>query len=444
MRVGGITRYMKRFGSFSRNARFYLLSELVIGLSFSIYALIFNLYVDSAGYSRSFLGQLQSLPNLIALFGAIPAGMLVDRIGRKPALLIANLGSVLAKLGIVLAPDAGWLRVSAIGFGVANSLWMVSASPFMMENSTDEERNSLFSAHFGLTTLIGFVGTLVGGYLPTLFGDMLRVDVESPQAYAGALIVTVLLSALSLLPLLFIREQRQPVHGEAQSLLPWRNLTNPGLALRIFMPNIVISLGASILMPYMNLFFKETFSVSDKVLGGIFAVSSVITGTATLASPILADRWGRIRSLTASQLLSIPFLLTIGFSPVFWLAAPAFWTRAALMNLGSPLYEAFAMEQFAARERATISGLMGMSWTIGWAVGPYVSGYMQQHPDIGFRPIFLLTCGFYVMAVILEKKFFQQIDDRQRRSSLLVKLGVHDATAPLPVAAAVARPDREG
>lgn len=439
MIVGGITRYLKQLGGFGRNARFYLLSELVIGLSFSIYTLIFNLYVDSAGYSRSFLGQLQSLPNLVALFGAIPAGMLVDRIGRKPALLLANLGSVVAKLGIVLAPDAGWLRVSTIGFGVANSLWMVSASPFMMENSTDEERNALFSAHFGLTTLIGFLGTLVGGYLPAVFGDLLRVDVESPQAYAAVLMVTVILSALSMLPLLFIREQPQPVRTGRPSLLPWRNLTNPGLALRIFMPNIVISLGASILMPYMNLFFKETFAVSDRVLGSVFAVSSVITGTATLASPILADRWGRIRSLTATQLLSIPFLLTIGFSPVLSLAVPAYWVRAALMNLGSPLYEAFAMEQFAARERATISGLIGMSWTIGWSVGPYVSGFMQQNPDIGFRPIFLLTCGFYLLAVALEKGFFQQMDDRQRRSSMLTKPGIHDVTASAAIVTETSR-----
>jgi len=44
-------------------------------------------------------------------------------------------------------------------------------------------------------------------------------------------------------------------------------------------------------------------------------------------------------------LASIPFLLSIGFAPFFWLSASAFWIRAALMNMGSPLYEAFAMEQ---------------------------------------------------------------------------------------------------
>jgi MFS family permease len=426
--VEGLARYLHQVRSFSSNARFYLLSEVIVGLSASIYFLIFNLYVDASGYPRSFLGELQSLPNLIALFGAVPAGMLVDYIGRKRALLLSNVGHTVAALGIVLAPGPNWLRLSMILFGLSGSLWMVSTSPFLMENSTEEERNALFSAHFGLTTLVGFFGTLVGGYLPTLFGGLMDVDVESAVAYAATLGVMVALSAVSLLPLFMIKEQARTRSDQPRSLLPWRNLSNPGMAVRIFLPNIVISLGAAILIPYMNLFFKETFPISDRTLGTIFAVSAVITGTATLASPLLAARWGRIRALVFTQLVSIPFLLTIGFTPFAWMAAIAFWVRAALMNMGGPLYEAFAMEQVLERERATISGLMGMSWNLGWTIGPYLSGYMQADPDIGFQPIFLITCAFYVLAAIMAKLFFQRLDDRQRRASLLKKMGVVDLT----------------
>ncbi len=187
----GLSLYLRQLRSFSANARVYLLSEVITGLAFSIYMLIFNLYIVSQGYPRSFLGQLQSLPNLIALFGAVPAGMLVDSIGRKRALLLANVLQTLGALGIVVSPGPNWLRLSMITFGVSQSLWMVSSAPFLMENSTDEERNTLFSAHFGLTTLVGFVGTLVGGYLPTLFGGLLNVDIESPAAYSTTLAVTV-------------------------------------------------------------------------------------------------------------------------------------------------------------------------------------------------------------------------------------------------------------
>jgi MFS family permease len=424
----GLTLYLRQLRGFSANARVYLLSEVITGLAFSVYMLIFNLYIVSQGYERSFLGELQSLPNLIALFGAVPAGMLVDSIGRKRALLLANVLQTFGSLGIVVSPGPNWLRMSMITFGMSQSLWMVSSAPFLMENSTDEERNALFSAHFGLTTLIGFVGTLVGGYLPTLFGGLLNVDIESPAAYATTLAVTVGLSALSLIPVLMIREGPRQAAVSARSFLPWRNIQNPKMAGRIFLPEIIMSMGAGILIPYMNLFFKETFPISDKALGTLFAVSSVITGVATLGSPLLATRWGRIRSLVYTQLLSVPFLLLIGFSGIFWVSALSFWVRAALMNMGNPLFNAFAMEQFSERERATVSGLMGMAWNIGWTVGPFVSGYMQAHPSIGFPPIFLITCACYILASVLEKAFFQRLDDEQRRAGLLKRLGVQDLT----------------
>lgn len=434
--INGAIRYWRQLRSFSPNARFYLLSTIVTGVSFSIYMLIFNLYIVSRGYSRGFLGELQSLPNLIALFGAVPAGVLVDSIGRKRAMVLANVGQTLASLGIVMAPGMGWLRISMIVFGVSQSLWMVSSAPFMMENSTGEERNSLFSASFGLQTLVGFLGTFVGGYLPTLFGGLMDVGVESAAAYGATLGVTVGLSAFALIPVLMIEERPRASDdplaagpSRAERLLkPWRYLSDPGLAMRIFIPNIVISMGAAILIPYMNLFFKETYPISDKVLGLLFSISSVITGLATLASPLLAERWGRIRSLVLTQLTSIPFLLLIGFSGNVWVSGVAFWARAALMNMGNPLYNAFAMEQVTERERATISGLMGMSWNLGWTVGPYLSGYMQAHPAIGFKPIFVITCTLYVAASVLERIFFQKMDDRQRRAAFLRQMGVTDLT----------------
>jgi MFS family permease len=301
---------------------------------------------------------------------------------------------------------------------------MVSAAPFMMENSTEDERDGLFSASYGLQTLVGFVGTLVGGYLPTVFGGLLDVGVESVPAYRATLAVMAALYLVATFPLLAIEERPRTAPAERRSMLPWRNVSDKGLVLRIFAPNIIISMGAAILIPYMNLFFKETFAISDRTLGTVFAVSSVVTGVATLASPLLAGRWGRIRSLVMTQLVSIPFLLLIGFSPIFWVSGFAFWVRAALMNMGNPLYSAFAMGLVPERERATVSGLMGMSWNIGWAIGPYLSGYMQGHPQIGFRPIFVVTCSLYLLASVMTRRFFQRMDDHRRLVTHMRELGV--------------------
>jgi hypothetical protein len=40
----------------------------------------------------------------------------------------------------------------------------------------------------------------------------------------------------------------------------------------------------------------------------------------------------------------------------------------------------------------------------------------------------LITCSFYIVAAILSKAFFQRLDDRQRRTTMLKKMGVVDLT----------------
>jgi len=120
-----------------------------------------------------------------------------------------------------------------------------------------------------------------------------------------------------------------------------------------------------------------------------------MTGVATLSAPLLARRMGHVRAIVFSQLASIPFLLTLGFSPWLGVAVTAFWVRAALMNLGNPLYSAFAMEQVDEASRARVSSLLGMGWNIGWSVGPYLSGLMQMR--VGFGPIFLVTTAAYII-----------------------------------------------
>jgi hypothetical protein len=116
--------------------------------------LFFNLYIVSQGYPRTFLGELQSMPNLIALLGALPAGVLVDVSAASARCGSWPVGRTWPSWACASPRRPCWLRLSMI-FGVAQSLWMVSGAPFMMENSTEEERNALFSANFGLQTLVG-------------------------------------------------------------------------------------------------------------------------------------------------------------------------------------------------------------------------------------------------------------------------------------------------
>jgi MFS family permease len=216
------------------------------------------------------------------------------------------------------------------------------------------------------------------------------------------------LNLAALIPLSRMREaeRKKPASPEPR---PNPSTRLPiGLVGRLLLPNAIISIGAGLLIPYLNVFFKEKFAIPDATLGTVFSISSIMTGVATLSAPLLARRFGKVRAIVFSQLVSIPFLLALGFSPWLGVAVTAFWVRAALMNMGNPLYSAFAMEQVDEASRARVSSLLGMGWNIGWSVGPYVSGLMQMR--VGFDPIFLITSAAYTIGAATVHLLFARTD----------------------------------
>jgi len=404
-----LIRYRRRISSFSRNARLYLLNTALGSLSWSISNLFFNLYILSLGLDKTFLGLLTSIPSFVALVISLPAGVLADRIGHKRALVIGGTVMAITSLGVALTGvPAALVGLNLLG-GAASSLFHVSSIPFLAENSGEDERTSLFSVNFSLITLMGFAGSLVGGVLPGLLARLARVPAESAPAYRMTLLVVAGLRGTSLFPLLLMGGGRR-AGVSYQRIRLTKALGKLRLWGKLVLPEIIISTGAALLIPYMNVFFKERFAIPDATLGLVFAVSGLCTGLATLVGPLLADRWGKVRSVVLTQGISVPFMLTLGFVPLLPVAVLSFWVRAALMNMGGPLYSAFVMEQLEEGERATVSSLRSMGWNVGWAVSSYLSGLIQTH--YGFSPIFLTTATLYVLGISVTYVFFASNEDK--------------------------------
>ncbi|MCX8025663.1 MAG: MFS transporter, partial [Thermanaerothrix sp.] len=343
------------------------------------------------------LGTLIALSSLSALLSALPMGYLVDRLGHKPALLLGSGLSGLAVVVMVLFPSVGVFVSMNLLLGLAQSLSGVTMGPFLMENSGEKERTYLFSFTSGLQTASGFIGNWVGGYLPTWLGAWRGVAPTSATAYALALGAIVAAAALGLLPLLFLR----PLHlarAERSLFAPLAYLGRqfPTLG-KLILPTFLTSIGAGLIMPFMNVFYRQVHHQPDPVIGTLFAWGSLAMGLGLLIAPPLADRWGKVPLVVVTQLLSIPFLALMGFAPWFSLSAAAYYIRLTLMNMGLPVYQAFVMEKVEPSARGTVASLVSMANNFGWAFSPTVSGWIQVH--YGFGPAFLGTLVLYSLAV---------------------------------------------
>lgn len=402
---------VRRASELNRNAKLYLAMSGINGLGNGVFMLFFNLFILARGNDEAFLGLLMSLMSLSSLVLGLPMGLLTDRMGRKRAMLLGSGLSSAAGLILLVSPLDWPLVLSAVALGAGNALYMAAGPAFMAENTTDDQRATLFSLRQGVWMLVSFAGSALGGPLPGLFAALLNTPPEGLTAYRATLILAEGLMVCSLIPLLMIEEQ-EPVATTASVRpgLSLRSLPLRGEILRLLVPQLIIGLGAAMLIPYLNIFFKRRFAIADSLLGITFAGSQLLIGLATLMAPILADRWGKIRTVVLTELASLPFLAILGFVPVLPVAIGAFWLRAMLMNMGGPLYTAFAMEQTSEKERGTVGSLLGIVWSVGQGIGPGISGLIQA--SIGFTPLFITTGATYLIAALMIQAFFGRAERR--------------------------------
>jgi MFS family permease len=405
--------YIQPIHSFNRSAQLFLWMIVINGIILSIWQLFFNFYMLQSGFSRDFLGLVTSLPYMAVMVFGIAVGRLSDRIGRKPSMIIGITLTSLAMLGQVTFKQPIVILIMAFLGGIFNMLFIVSQAPLMIKLSDLGNRTLLFSLNYGVATLAGAVGNLFAGQLPALFGTLLHVQANSATAYQAVLIVSIALGTTSLIPLWLMEEPRTSQTGpEVDSFETGSGSAMKLLTFKLALPNLLIGFGAAILIPYMNVFFKDRFNISDSLLGTLFGLSSLFIGIGSLIGPRLTTHLhGKIRTVAFTQFASLVFLMIAGFTPSLLLASIGFLMRAGLMNMSAPLYSAFCMEQTPERDQGTVNSVLNMSWSLGWAVGPYLSGLVQT--AYGFTPLFITTAILYLTAIMTMWGLFPKIDGKE-------------------------------
>jgi MFS family permease len=402
LRVFG--EYGSRVRDFTPNARFYLLNVIITGAVMGVFRLLFNFFVLSLGYDEAMLGNLITTSSIVALIAALPMGYLADTLGRKGSLLISGALLSASILAMAIWPNQEMFYAMNVVSGVAQSLAGVTMSPFLMENSSEKERTYLFSFGQGLMMTMASVGNWIGGYLPTWMGNAQNASATSSVAYGSSVFVVGIGAAFAILPLVFLTSPRLE-RGQRAIFAPFQYAAkHPMLLGKLILPMLLTSLGAGLIMPFMNVFFRQVHHQPDPVIGTLFAWGSLAMGIGLLAAPPLAERTGKIQLVVITQGLSIPFLILLGFSPIFWVGAAAYYIRVALMNMSSPVYQTFVMEHVEPSSRATVASLTSMSWNFGWAVSPTISGWLQV--QYGFGPAFIGTIILYTISVVMYWAFF--------------------------------------
>lgn len=379
---------------FSRPARLYIGSEFLLWTGHGIFSVLFNLALVEAGADERRVGQAIAAGGIGMVVAALPAGRLANRWGRRRTLMLGAALDALGHLARAAAGTGPLLLPAGFVAGAGQALFQIAAAPFLTEHSTPRERTHLFSAFFACALLAGVFGNTVGGLLPPLFGALFP-DASRLDTFRGSLVLGALATAAAVLPLLALRGLREDRHVRSDTAHPPHEVAR--LA-PIALNALLIGAGAGLVIPFMNLYFEQRFDSDSATIGGILGTAQVFTALATLAAPAVARRFGKLRTAVAAQLLSLPFLLTLGVERHLSLAAIAFWMRATFMQASTPLMQAFIMEVLPPALRARATSLNNLLWNLGWAASATATGAVSA--AWGPAAPFQVTAALYLVAAL--------------------------------------------
>ena len=167
--------------------------------------------------------------------------------------------------------------------------------------------------------------------------------------------------------------------------------------------------GFTVVMPFLPLYIRE-LGVRD--VGEIALWSGLTLGATPAITAISAPLWGRVGDRYGSKLLVIRSLAAFVLTKAAMAFVTAPWQLVALRGLlglfagYGALTLSMAAESVPRDRMAGAIGFVQMGQRLGPAVGPLVGGIVA--PLVGLRRSFLVTAGFYLVALLMMAIFYRE------------------------------------
>ena len=409
VRVSG---HIRGVMGFSRPAKLVLLSCLLISPGYAPFVVLFNLYLKRLGYSEVFIGDLTSVTALATMLTALGMGFFGDRVSRRWLFRIgvAMSGSGLAARSL-LTGRAG-LLASTVVAGISFPLWHVAYIPLLAAYSREEERMHLFSIVAATWLVTGVLGSALAGVLPGFYTTLTRAQPEGIPAYRFALLVGAGFYGLGLLPLLFLpkaKKQRQDESTE-QPITSSRVVSHQIAAFTAVAA--LLAFGEGMILPFLNLFFREQLGAEASTIGLIFAGAKMTAFAATFLVPALTQRWAQVRTVTGLWLALLPFLAGMALTPSLGMAVPFYYAWAALWNMTLPVTRAFQMALIPENQRVRVTSLAGkgsgVAQNLGMAAASALAGRLIPH--YGYPAVYLVSIPFLFVGTAAYYATFQRYE----------------------------------
>jgi DHA1 family tetracycline resistance protein-like MFS transporter len=290
-------------------------------------------------------------------------GVLSDRFGRRPVIVLSNLGLGLDYVLMALAPTVGWLFAGRVVAGITSAS-MTTASAYVADVAQPQQRAAgfgLIGAAFGLGFIAGpAIGGMLGGVGPRL-----------PFWFAAVLSLVNAAYGFSVLPESLQLEQRR--------VIAWRR-ANPFGALKLLRSHhqllglatvAFLSTLAGVVLPSIYvLYVSDRYGWDTKTVGLSLTLVGICCaiGQAALVKPVVA--WlGERGAMLAGLLCGAAGMAVFGTATngsLFVIGTPLI----ALWGLAPAAAQSIMTRRVSASEQGQLQGALGSLAGVASLLGP--------------------------------------------------------------------------
>ena len=379
--------------------------------SYQILTLYFPAFVLALGYSiatpaipvfaKSFdkgFG-VASLVIVVHAFGglvaALPTGILVDRLGRRPMLFAGPILMAVSSCLTAVAQSFGELLLYRLIGGGAMEMWRQARLAIIADVSKSRQRGRQMSGMVGIEGAGKLVGPAVGGLLATW-------SIRMPFVVHGVL------AFLAIVPSFFLVRESAPVGTKGAARSEKEQFDSRALlALMLdtryvgfFCAQFFASMTRGVLWGgTLLLYAAYAYDAGPQLLGGLATTTSIVGIPITLSCGYLMDRFGRKTTMVPGFVfifLGLMFLASsaqwqwslvsfiVGF---IWIHGAQSITAGSMQVLGSDMAPAVARGRFF--------GFWRLVGEVGGLVSPAVFGLVAE--QIAYSAAFALV-GFCALS----------------------------------------------
>ncbi|MGP8299857.1 MDR family MFS transporter [Streptomyces inhibens] len=330
------------------------------------------------GYSASYAGLVGALYGLGGVISSIGAGVLTDRLGRRPTMLIAQLSTAasVALLGFMEHPVA--IAAVAGVVGMATNASRPAVQAMMADIVAPEDRVRAFSLNYWAINL-GFAISSTAAGLIAQHGYLALFLGESTLVLACALVV------------FFKLPESRPAagtpagpedadggSGSAPAAVSMLTVLRDGRFMTVVGLNLLLALlfqQAYVSMPVSM--GQDGFSSAD--FGMVIAVNGVLVVLLQIPVTRFIEHRSPAMLLVGSALLAgYGFGLTaLAGSVAMYAVAVAVWTLGEIIN--SPTQMGLVVRLSPVHGRGRYQGMYALSWSIASLTAPLLGGTVIDH-----------------------------------------------------------------